>query len=101
LNVTAVIHPQNSFLLSEVKMSEPCALNGMRYPTQHDGIPTDEDVRQWRDKLLLCLQEIYAAADYDAHACATDDDYDLDDDYAKPYQTAIDALNALLPPFAE
>lgn len=69
------------------------------------GLPSDDDIRGWIQKLRLCIQEIEADIDYDTYNSLRDDGEDVNEyveslmnEMSAPYLAAIIALNDLLPP---
>jgi len=67
------------------------------------GLPSDEEISEWCKRLRLCIDAINAEADYDAKTSGYTDEDEFNNemqyysDQIALYQTAMDALKALLP----
>lgn len=60
------------------------------------GMPTDEDILEWRNKLTLCVEEIEAGYHYNLEVGGEDYDQEELDTAIASYGRAIAALNDLL-----
>lgn len=65
------------------------------------GLPTDEEILEFRNRLILCKQALQSEVAYESATSdglfPTDDDFQLYQEDFTRYDSAIAALNALLP----